>query len=69
MKHYSIIARLTKTKVISYIQDRGARVHRNSFVDPAGHRYEYWIVDYDDLKKDLKHWETLAASSFMQLPV
>ena len=66
--HYSLAARATKTKVISVIQDRGARIHRNTFKTASGELAQYWIVDYKDLIMDLWQWETLAASSFMQLP-
>jgi hypothetical protein len=28
----------------------------------------YGIVEFDDMVRDLKYWETLLASSFMQRP-
>lgn len=28
----------------------------------------YGIVEYDDMLRDLEHWETLLTSSFMQRP-
>lgn len=67
--HYSLSARATKTKLISFFSRRGARVHRNVFQAINDNRYQYWVIGMDDLKEDLKCWETLAVSSFMHLPV
>lgn len=66
--HYSFIARLTKTRIVSLIQRYGARIHRNHFKTEAGEDIQYWIIDQKDLISDLSNWETMAASSFMQLP-
>lgn len=68
-KHYSLTARMTRARLISFIQDHGARLHCNSFTDVSGENFKYWIIDSADLKTDLEKWETLAASSFMHLPV
>ena len=67
-KHYSLSARVTKTKLISFIQTQGARVHCNTFAQ-ADTKFKYWVIDYKDLQDDLNYWETLAVSSFMHLPV
>lgn len=77
---YTYMARLTHGKVVTFFQDKGARVHFNYkvFNDPAlqhltnGSKSQislrYGIVQYDDMIRDLKYWETLLSSSFMQRP-
>lgn len=73
---YTVSARLTKAKLIHYFQNRGAKVHFN--IKAYKHQTEdgrdtttfirYGIVDEKDLLRDLKYWETLCTSSFMQRP-
>lgn len=77
---YTYMARLSKGRVVTYFQTKGAKVHFNhkTIEDPMlselteGKQKEislrYGIVEYGDLIRDLRHWETLLCSSFMQRP-
>ena len=79
-KDYTYMARITKGRVVTYFQDKGARVHFNymTVADPMMEeltngehkeiRLRYGIVQYDDMVRDLHHWETLLTASFMQRP-
>ena len=66
--HYSFIARLTKTKIVRLIQQYGAKIYKNNFKLSTGETIQYWIIDQKDLVSDLNKWESMAGSSFMQLP-
>ena len=79
-KDYTYLARMTKGKIVTYFQKKGARVHFNhaSLECPTFNKItkgeknminlRYGIVEYEDMVRDLKYWETLLASSFMQRP-
>ena len=74
------MARVTKGRVVCYFQDKGARVHFNEKkIDDAElektsegvnkHlKLRYGIVEYNDMLRDMNHWETLISSSLMQRP-
>ena len=74
------MARLTHGKAVTFFQDKGARVHFNYKIlnDPTllqltnGAQSQislrYGVVQYEDMVRDLKYWETLLSSSFMQRP-
>ena len=61
------MARLTKGRVVCYYQDKGARVHFNDKkIDDIN--LKYGVIQYDDVVRDLRYWETLLSSSLMQRP-
>jgi len=71
---------MTKGKIVTFFQNKGARVHFNHTSlecptltklnkgDKSMINLRYGIVEFDDMVRDLKYWETLLASSFMQRP-
>lgn len=80
---YSLIARLTKGYAVTYFQTKGAKVHFNfkefyPLVENPDLPREQWkqtpiqlrygIVEYSDMIRDLRTWETLLTSTFMQRP-
>ena len=67
-KHYPALARLLKHKYVTYFQERGAKVHFNYFEHESYGWIRYGVVEYSDLLRDLKHWETLVTSSYMHRP-
>jgi len=62
------------------VQKRGAKIHFNEVYLPKDYDpesdhdnslqipFRYGIIKLDDLKRDLKYWETLLVSSMMQRP-
>lgn len=76
-KDYTYLARMTKGKIVTYFQQKGARVHFNhtSLECPTLSKItggeknlinlRYGIVEFEDMVRDLKYWETLLTSSFM----
>ena len=83
-RHYTYFVRSTYGKAVHVIQDVAARMHFNhtkiaatehikGLSDGEGDapdeiNIRYGVIAYDDMLRDLQHWETLAASSFMQRP-
>ena len=67
--HYSMAARLMKGRVVTSLQNHGAKVHFNQMTNDEGQIIRYGVVEMQDLKHDLLYWETLVVSSFMQRPV
>ena len=74
-KHYTVMARATRNKIVTYFQGKGAKVHFNyglKFQDEdLGTEVDvrYGVIAYDDLVRDLRHWETLMVSQIMQRPI
>ena len=79
--HYTFFARSTKYKVVHKIQEFGARMHFNTTTlqnaelvkdlsdgEQDSIKIRYGVIELDDLLRDLKLWETLLTSSFMQRP-
>ena len=71
---------MTKGKIVTFFQNKGARVHFNHTSlecptltkltkgDKNMINLRYGIVEFDDMVRDLKYWATLLASIFMQRP-
>ncbi len=67
------MARMTKGKVVNFFQDKGARIHFNQAPlecededgKPKIVDVRYGVVQLDDLRRDLRLWETLTCSSMM----
>jgi translocator assembly and maintenance protein 41 len=81
-KHYTMMSRSTRNKIVTYFQMKGAKVHFNyglKFVDEdlaerTGAKEEqvsvrYGVIGYEDLVRDLCHWETLLVAQMMQRPI
>ena len=79
--HYTYFVRSTKGKVVHWIQECAARMHFNHMhIDASEHikqisngeaknvKIRYGVIAFDDMLRDLQHWETLLTSSFMQRP-
>jgi translocator assembly and maintenance protein 41 len=74
-QHYTYFARVTKGYPVFWFQAYGAKVHLNttSLKLPDGEptqnvTFRYGVLEYQDLIRDLKYWETLAPSTYMQRP-
>jgi hypothetical protein len=77
---YTYMARVTKGSVVTYFQTKGARVHFNHMTldDPVMElmtkgenkqiKLRYGVIEYDDMVRDMRLWETLLSASFMQRP-
>ena len=77
---YTYLARLTKARPVYWFNQRAAKVHFNEqqvecpYLDEltVGQskdvKLRYGVVAYEDLKRDLKYWESLISSSFMMRP-
>lgn len=74
--------RATRNKVLNFFQSRGAKVHFNygiqfedeELAQQAGTEAEqvdvrYGVISYENLIRDLCHWETMLVSSMMQRPI
>lgn len=68
-KHYTYMARFTRMRVVNYAQSKAAQVHFNAcsvdHPEEGKLNIRYGVINYDDLTRDLQHWETLLGSSFM----
>lgn len=72
-RDYTYMARFTHGKAVTFFQTKGARVHFNftTLLLPESNqsiKIRYGIVELEDLLRDLKTWETLLPSTFMQRP-
>ena len=71
------MARMTQGGVVDFFQNHGARIHFNHFqirTDEKSYMVDdklnirYGIIGLENLKRDLRLWETLMVSSIMQRP-
>ena len=77
-ENYTYLARITKGYPVWFSQKYGARVHFNHMTLECPIQSEmsdnklitlrYGVVEYNDMLRDLKYWEALVASSFLQRP-
>ena len=77
---YTYLARFTKATPVWWLQRYGARVHfQNKEIEcpeltaqSQGNvkkvNLRYGIVAYNDMLRDLTHWESLISSTFMMRP-
>lgn len=74
-KHYTMMSRATRNKIAIAFNHRGAKVHFNygikmadeELAERTGEKEElvdirYGVIAYEDLVRDLCHWETLMVS-------
>jgi len=77
-----MMSRATRNKIVTYFQSRGAKVHFNYGLKfttgeegSSASRSDvtvdvrYGVIGYDDLVRDLRHWETMMVSQMMQRPI
>lgn len=68
-----MMARMTHARIVNFFQTKGAKFHFNYFYlnkDLPERQYvRCGIVEYADLERDLRYWETLMGSTMMQRPV
>ena len=80
--HYTMMNRATRNRVLNYFQSRGAKVHFNygikmvdeELAEQTGEPQEvvdvrYGVISYENLARDLEHWETMLVSTMMQRPI
>ena len=78
--HYTYMNRATKCHITHKMHKWTAKVHFNEIemqsdmIEQVSQgknssiKVRYGVISYDDLLRDLKHWETLMVSSFMMRP-
>ncbi|AGO10848.1 AaceriAFR665Cp [[Ashbya] aceris (nom. inval.)] len=66
--HYSTM-RYFGSDAISKLQEVGAGVYFNPFVDINGHQVKYGVVSMENLLKDLATWDTFYLAGRLQKPV
>ena len=80
-EHYTYFVRSTRGLAVHKIQDFGANIHFNNITlkdnehikemsngEQTQAQIRYGVIAIDDMLRDLKLWETLLTSSFMQRP-
>lgn len=80
--HYTMMNRATRSRVLNYFQSKGAKVHFNygikmideELAQQTGEQQEfvdvrYGVISYENLQRDLEHWETMLVSTMMQRPI
>lgn len=70
---YTYLARMTHGLPVTFFQTKGARVHFNHTQLELPQSKEqikirYGVVEYADMLRDMRNWETMVPSTFMQRP-
>lgn len=68
-RHYSLLSRLLGSFGIGLVQQRGAKIWYNPYIQLEDELIKYGIISVDDLCTDLLDWETLYVSGRMHKPV
>lgn len=68
-KDYSFIARLLGVEFIAKLQEGGAGVYYNPYVDFEGQTIKYGVISTGDLIKDLEEWTHLYVAGRLHKPV
>jgi hypothetical protein len=65
---YPLIPRYLSLKFVHFFQNKGAKIHFNSFEMEKDKKVQYGVVDYNDFVGDLSSWRHLTVSTYMQKP-